>query len=176
MKAAKVVKAAGLTMKNNEKSQENLAQKSAQESSQKSQEKSQENLDHKSQEKSALNWRVLKRLASYIMAYKMQVFVVIASIIVSSIVQAVSAMFLQSLVDAYILPLIGKRNPDFAPLLRMIAIMACVCAIGVFFSWLWSRLVVKIAQSVMRNLRNQMFKHHQDLPLGYLDAHGYGDL
>ncbi|WP_427898296.1 ABC transporter ATP-binding protein [Gardnerella pickettii] len=155
-------------MKNNEKSQE----KSAQESSQ----KSQENLEQKSQEKSALNWRVLKRLASYIMAYKMQVFVVIVSIIVSSIVQAVSAMFLQSLVDAYILPLIGKRNPDFAPLLRMIAIMACVCAIGVFFSWLWSRLVVKIAQSVMRNLRNQMFKHHQDLPLGYLDTHGYGDV
>lgn len=142
----------------------------------KSQEKSQENLAQKSQEKSALNWRVLKRLASYIMAYKMQVFVVIASIIISSIVQAVSAMFLQSLVDVYILPLIGKRNPDFAPLLRMIAIMACVCAIGVFFSWLWSRLVVKIAQSVMRNLRNQMFKHHQDLPLGYLDAHGYGDV
>lgn len=177
MKAPKVAKAAGLTMKNNEKSQEKSALKSSQESSQ---EKSQENLDHKSQEKSqeksALNWLVLKRLASYIMAYKMQVFVVIASIIVSSIVQAVSAMFLQSLVDAYILPLIGKHNPDFAPLLRMIAIMACVCAIGVFFSWLWSRLVVKIAQSVMRNLRNQMFKHHQDLPLGYLDAHGYGDV
>lgn len=172
MKTPKVAKAAGLTMKNKEKSQEKSALKSSQESSQ----KSQGNLDHKSQEKSALNWRVLKRLASYIMAYKMQVFVVIASIIVSSIVQAVSAMFLQSLVDAYILPLIGKHNPDFAPLLRMIAIMACVCAIGVFFSWLWSRLVVKIAQSVMRNLRNQMFKHHQDLPLGYLDSHGYGDV
>lgn len=176
MKASKTVKAAGLTMKNNEKSQENLAQKSAQKYAQESSQKSQENLEQKSQEKSALNWRVLKRLSSYIMAYKMQVFVVIASIIISSIVQAVSAMFLQSLVDAYILPLIGKRNPDFAPLLRMIAIMACVCAIGVFFSWLWSRLVVKIAQSVMRNLRNQMFKHHQDLPLGYLDAHGYGDV
>lgn len=179
-----MMKAAGLTMKNKEnsspksqeKSQENLAQKSAQKSAQESSQKSQENLEQKSQEKSALNWRVLKRLASYIMAYKMQVFVVIVSIIVSSIVQAVSAMFLQSLVDAYILPLIGKRNPDFAPLLRMIAIMACVCAIGVFFSWLWSRLVVKIAQSVMRNLRNQMFKHHQDLPLGYLDTHGYGDV
>lgn len=172
VKAPKVARAAGLTMKNNEKSQEKSALKSSQESSQ----KSQGNLDHKSQEKSALNWRVLKRLASYIMAYKMQVFVVIASIIVSSIVQAVSAMFLQSLVDAYILPLIGKRNPDFAPLLRMIAIMAFVCAIGVFFSWLWSRLVVKIAQSVMRNLRNQMFKHHQELPLKYLDSHGYGDV
>lgn len=172
MKTPKVARAAGLTMINKKKSQEKSALKSSQESSQ----KSQENLDQKSQEKFALNWRVLKRLASYIMAYKMQVFVVIASIIVSSIVQAVSAMFLQSLVDAYILPLIGKHNPDFAPLLRMIAIMACVCAIGVFFSWLWSRLVVKIAQSVMRNLRNQMFKHHQDLPLGYLDSHGYGDV
>lgn len=163
-------------MENKEKSQEKSALKSAQESSQESSQKSQENLDQKSQEKFALNWRVLKRLASYIMAYKMQVFVVIASIIISSIVQAVSAMFLQSLVDAYILPLIGKRNPDFAPLLRMIAIMACVCAIGVFFSWLWNRLVVKISQSVMRNLRNQMFKHHQELPLKYLDSHGYGDV
>lgn len=163
-------------MENKEKSQEKSALNSAQESSQESSQKSQENLDQKSQEKFALNWRVLKRLASYIMAYKMQVFVVIASIIISSIVQAVSAMFLQSLVDAYILPLIGKRNPDFAPLLRMIAIMACVCAIGVFFSWLWSRLVVKIAQSVMRNLRNQMFKHNQELPLKYLDSHGYGDV
>lgn len=163
-------------MINKEKSQEKSALKSSQESSQESSQKSQENLDQKSQEKFALNWRVLKRLASYIMAYKMQVFVVIASIIVSSIVQAVSAMFLQSLVDAYILPLIGKHNPDFAPLLRMIAIMAFVCAIGVFFSWLWSRLVVKIAQSVMRNLRNQMFKHHQELPLKYLDSHGYGDV
>lgn len=175
MKTPKVARAAGLTMINKEKSQEKSALKSSQEKSQKSQ-KSQENLDQRSQEKFALNWRVLKRLASYIMAYKMQVFVVIASIIISSIVQAVSAMFLQSLVDAYILPLIGTRNPDFAPLLRMIAIMAFVCAIGVFFSWLWSRLVVKIAQSVMRNLRNQMFKHHQDLPLGYLDSHGYGDV
>lgn len=180
MKTPKVARVAGLTMINKEKSQEKSALKSSQESSQKSQEnldqKSQENLDHKSQEKFALNWRVLKRLASYIMAYKMQVFIVIVSIIVSSIVQAVSAMFLQSLVDAYILPLIGMRNPDFAPLLRMIAIMACVCAVGVFFSWLWSRLVVKIAQSVMRNLRNQMFKHHQELPLKYLDSHGYGDV
>lgn len=176
MKASKTVKAAGLTMKNKENSSPKSQEKSALKSSQESSQKSQENLDQKSQEKFALNWRVLKRLASYIMAYKMQVFVVIASIIISSIVQAVSAMFLQSLVDVYILPLIGKRNPDFAPLLRMIAIMACVCAIGVFFSWLWSRLVVKIAQSVMRNLRNQMFKHHQDLPLGYLDAHGYGDV
>lgn len=176
MKASKVARAAGLTMINKEKSQEKSALKSSQESSQESSQKSQENLDQKSQEKFAINWRVLKRLASYIMAYKMQVFVVIASIIISSIVQAVSAMFLQSLVDAYILPLIGKHNPDFAPLLRMIAIMACVCAIGVFFSWLWSRLVVKIAQSVMRNLRNQMFKHHQELPLKYLDSHGYGDV
>lgn len=172
VKTAKAARAAGLTMINKEKSQEKSALKSSQESSQ----KSQGNLDQKSQEKFALNWRVLKRLASYIMAYKMQVFVVIASIIISSIVQAVSAMFLQSLVDAYILPLIGKHNPDFAPLLRMIAIMACVCDIGVFFSWLWSRLVVKIAQSVMRNLRNQMFKHHQELPLKYLDSHGYGDV
>ena len=125
---------------------------------------------------SAINWPVLKRLASCVMVYRAKIFVILVAIIVSSIVQAACAMFLQSLVDVYILPLIGKHNPDWTPLLRMIILMASVYAVGVFSCWLWSRLVAQIAESVMRDLRNTMFKHQQKLSLKYLDSQGYGDV
>ena len=124
----------------------------------------------------AINWPALKRLASCVMVYRAKIFVILVAIIVSSIVQAACAMFLQSLVDVYILPLIGKHNPDWMPLLRMIIIMASVYAVGVFSCWLWSRLVAQIAESVMRDLRNTMFKHQQKLSLKYLDSQGYGDV
>lgn len=124
----------------------------------------------------AINWPALKRLASCVMVYRAKIFVILVAIIVSSIVQAACAMFLQSLVDVYILPLIGKHNPDWTPLLRMIILMASVYAVGVFSCWLWSRLVAQIAESVMRDLRNTMFKHQQKLSLKYLDSQGYGDV
>ncbi|MFU0571198.1 ABC transporter ATP-binding protein [Gardnerella vaginalis] len=125
---------------------------------------------------SAINWPALKRLASCVMVYRAKIFVILVAIIVSSIVQAACAMFLQSLVDVYILPLIGKHNPDWTPLLRMIILMASVYAVGVFSCWMWSRLVAQIAESVMRDLRNTMFKHQQKLSLKYLDSQGYGDV
>lgn len=123
-----------------------------------------------------INWPVLKRLASCVLVYRAKIFVIIAAIIVSSIVQAACAMFLQSLVDVYILPLVGKHNPDWMPLVRMIMLMASVYAVGVFSCWLWSRLVANISESVMRDLRDAMFKHQQKLSLRYLDAQGYGDI
>lgn len=126
--------------------------------------------------KYAINWKVLKRLFSCVFVYRAKVFVIVSAIIVSSVVQAACAMFLQSLVDAYILPLVGKQNPDWMPLVRMIILMASVYVIGIFCCWLWSRLVANISESVMRDLRDSMFKKQQKLSLKYLDTQGYGDI
>lgn len=131
---------------------------------------------HSSKNDSAISWKTLSRLASYVLVYRVKICVIIASIIVSAIVQAASAMFLQSLVDSYILPLVGKHNQDWTPLVRMIILMASVYVVGVFCSWLWSRLVANISESVMRDLRDSMFKHQQKLSLRYLDSQGYGDI
>lgn len=131
---------------------------------------------HSSKKDSAISWKTISRLASYVLVYRVKICVIIASIIVSAIVQAASAMFLQSLVDSYILPLVGKHNQDWMPLVRMIILMASVYAVGVFCSWLWSRLVANISESVMCDLRDSMFKHQQKLSLRYLDSQGYGDI
>lgn len=70
---------------------------------------------HSSKNDSAISWETLSRLASYVLVYRVKIYVIIASIIVSAIVQAASAVFLQSLVDSYILPLVGKHNQDWTP-------------------------------------------------------------
>lgn len=124
----------------------------------------------------AINWPVLKRLASYLLVYRAKILVILCAIIVASIVQAACSMFLQSLVDVYILPLVGKHNPDWMPLVRMIILMASVYAVGVLSCWLWGRLVANVAESVMRDLRNAMFQHQQKLSLRYLDSQSYGDV
>lgn len=123
-----------------------------------------------------ITWSVVRRLASYVLAYRAKLIVIILAIVVSAMAQAASALFLQSLVDTYILPLIGQSAPNWKPLMDMIAIMAAIYAVGVLSSWLWSRLIVDIDQAVMRTIRDEMFEHQQRLSLRFFDDNGYGDV
>ncbi|AKV55293.1 ABC transporter [Bifidobacterium actinocoloniiforme DSM 22766] len=116
-----------------------------------------------------------KRIFSYILHYKWQVAVIVVCILVSAASQAASALFLQTLIDHYILPLVGADNPNWAPLIRMLTLMACLYAVGTFCSWLWSWLIVKVEQGTLRDIRDQMFAHQQHLPIRYFDSHEHGD-
>lgn len=116
-----------------------------------------------------------KRLFSYIFEYKWQVAVIVICIIVSAASQAAAALFLQTLIDQYILPLVGVTNPDWKPLIIMLTVMCCLYLVGTFASWLWSWLVVKVEQGTLKNIRDHMFAHQQLLPIRYFDSNGHGD-
>ena len=66
----------------------------------------------------------IKRIFSYIFQYKWRVIAIVVCILVGAAAQAGSALFLQSLIDTYILPMVGESNSDWAPLLRAISLMA----------------------------------------------------
>ncbi|RBP99518.1 ABC transporter ATP-binding protein [Bifidobacterium xylocopae] len=116
-----------------------------------------------------------KRIFSYILHYQWQVAVIVVCILASAAAQAASALFLQTLIDHYILPLVGAPNPDWGPLIRILTLMACLYAVGTFSSWLWSWLIIKVEQGTLKNIRDEMFAHQQHLPIGYFDSHGHGD-
>ncbi|BDR53111.1 ABC transporter ATP-binding protein [Bombiscardovia nodaiensis] len=116
-----------------------------------------------------------KRIFSYIFRYKWQVAVIVVCILISAAAQAASALFLQTLIDQYILPLVGRDNPDWAPLVHILVLMGCLYAVGTFAAWLWSWLIVKVEQGTLRDIRDQMFAHQQHLPIRYFDSHGHGD-
>ena len=121
--------------------------------------------------------KVLGRLGSYIMKYyKFHIITVVICIFLSVICNAQGTMFMQTLIDGYIMPLMGSKNPDFSGLAGAIGRVAGFYALGVFASWLYNRLMVNVTQGTLRNLRNDLFTHMEGLPIKYFDTHAHGDI
>lgn len=120
--------------------------------------------------------KTAKRLCSYIFGqYKLQFVLVIACILISSIANVAGSLFLQILIDDYITPLLQVENPVFTGLLKAVGVMACIYLFGVVTTWLYNRLMVVMAQGVLKEIRDQMFTHMQSLPIRYFDTHPIGD-
>ncbi|EFA23024.1 ABC transporter ATP-binding protein [Bifidobacterium gallicum] len=117
-----------------------------------------------------------KRLFKYIMRYKFRVFIVVVCIIASAAAQAASALFLQTLIDQYILPIVGVKDPNWTPLVQILVLMACLYAVGTLCQWLFSFLLVGIEQGTLKAVRDDMFTHMQTLPISYFDTHEHGDI
>ena len=116
------------------------------------------------------------RLLSYITkTHKIQLILVIIGILISSIVGVIGSLFLQTLIDDYIIPLIAVNNPDFSGLLNAILKMGCIYYAGVISTYTYNRLMVTITQAVQKEIRDEMFAHMQTLPIKYFDTHSYGD-
>ncbi|EEG71156.1 ABC transporter, permease/ATP-binding protein [Bifidobacterium pseudocatenulatum DSM 20438 = JCM 1200 = LMG 10505] len=117
-----------------------------------------------------------KRIFGYIFQYKWRVALVVVCILVGAAAQAGSSLFLQSLIDTYILPMVGATNPDWMPLLRALTLMACLYAAGIFCSWLWQWIIVAVEQGTLKKIRDDMFAHQQTLPIRYFDTNEHGDI
>lgn len=117
-----------------------------------------------------------KRIFGYIFQYKWRVAIVVLCILIGAAAQSGSALFLQSLIDSYILPMVGANNPDWGPLLRALTLMGCLYAAGILCSWLWQWLIVTVEQGVLKKIRDDMFAHQQSLPIRYFDTNEHGDI
>ena len=119
----------------------------------------------------------LKRLLSYVLKnYKKQFIFVFICIIISSIASVAGSLFLQTLIDDYITPLLKDTNPVFTELLKILTVMATIYIIGILASYLYSRLMAVISQGVLRDIRNEMFTKMERLPIRYFDTNTHGDI
>ena len=120
--------------------------------------------------------KTLKRLLSYISKYRIQFIFVLVSILLSAVASVVSTLFLKTLIDDYITPLLLEAVPDFSGLARLILIMAGIYLIGVIATLFYNRVMVVIAQGVLKEIRDEMFEKMQKLPIRYFDTHSHGDI
>lgn len=121
--------------------------------------------------------RVIPRLLSYIILRHKLIFgIVVICILISSCTVVASSLFLEILIDNYIEPLLLENSPVFSGLLHTILFMAVVYIIGVFSTFAYNRLMVKISQETLKQIRDDMFSHMQELPIGYFDTHTHGDI
>lgn len=120
---------------------------------------------------------LLKRLMGYIMKHYGAAFVtVLICILISVICNVQGTMFMQTLIDDYIVPMLKDGSRDFSGLAHAITRVAGFYAIGVAVTLLYSQIMVNITQGTLRSLRDDLFTHMQDLPIKYFDTHAHGDI
>jgi ATP-binding cassette subfamily B protein len=121
--------------------------------------------------------RLFKRLLAYIVKrYFIRCILVVICIFISVLASVQGTMFLQTLIDHYILPLIGSSNPDFSSLAAAISRVAFFYACGALATYAYSRLMVNVTQGTLRALRVDMFSHMEKLPVKFFDTHSHGDV
>ena len=118
----------------------------------------------------------IRRLASYLMEYKVQMLLVVVGIVGSTGASVASTYFLKPIINDYIVPFIGQDHPDLSAFASMLCVMAVVYLIGVGSGYLYKRLMVNISTGAMRKIRTDLFTHMQSLPIKYFDTHTHGEL
>ena len=118
-----------------------------------------------------------KRLLGYVTStYKVQFILVLICILISSVASISVSLSLRFLLDDFIIPLIGKKNPDYSELYMALTVLACIFMAGVLASFLYTRLMVVIGQGVLKRVRDEMFEHMQKLPSRYFDQNTNGSI
>ena len=126
--------------------------------------------------KQQFDTKTLRRLFSYMKDYQGQLIFVVICILLSAIASAASALFLQSLIDDYIAPLLTSRTPVFTQLLKTLIVIGAIYLIGVLATLFYNRVMVTIAQGTLKKIRDEMFEKMQWLPIRTFDTHTHGDI
>ncbi len=124
-----------------------------------------------------MNPATLKRVMGYVFRdYKIHFIIVVICIIIAAVTTLAGMLFMQTLIDDYIIPLTKSETPDFGPLASAILKMIGVYAVGIASSYAYNRIMVNVTQGTLRNLRNDLFTHMESLPIKYFDTHAHGDI
>ena len=120
---------------------------------------------------------LLKRIMGEVFRhYLPHCILVLVCIVVSALANVQASLFLQTLMDDYIVPMTQQQNPDFAPLAAALLRVGVIYVIGILAAWLNARTMVNVTQGTLRNLRIQLFTHMESLPIKYFDQHPHGDI
>ena len=121
--------------------------------------------------------KIFKRLMAYIFqSYKYHLIFVAVCILISVLANVQGTLFMQTLIDEFILPLIKSENPDFTDLLAQITRVALFYGIGVIATYTYNRVMVNVTQGTLKNLRNSLFTKMESLPIKYFDTNAHGDI
>lgn len=121
--------------------------------------------------------KLLARTIGYVLKnYKIHISVVVICIFIGVLANVQGTMFMQTLIDKYILPMLGSSNPDFGPLASALLRVGGFYAIGIVSTYTYNRIMVHVTQGTLNRMRNDLFSHMESLPIRYFDTHPHGDI
>ena len=121
--------------------------------------------------------KLFARLMGYVFKrYGILYILVIIGILLSVLCNTQGTMFMQTLIDDYITPMVQNHSNDYSSLLGAIGRVAGFYALGVIATFAYNKLLIYISQGSIKHLRDDLFTHMQDLPIRYFDTHSHGDI
>lgn len=121
--------------------------------------------------------KLLMRILGYVgKTYKVHLILVVIGIFVSVLANVQGTMFMKTMIDDYIVPLLQADVPDFRPFAMAILRVACLYAIGVACAYAYNKIMIYVTQGTLKNLRDDMFEKMESLPVKYFDTHPHGDI
>ena len=121
--------------------------------------------------------KLLKRVLGIVFRrYGWACVLVLLCIVGTALATVQGSLFLKSLIDDYIEPMLSSGSRDFGPLAAALVRIAGIYGIGVLCSWAQSRIMITVSQGTLRDLRVQVFQHMESLPISYFDTHAHGDI
>ncbi|MCQ2911581.1 MAG: ABC transporter ATP-binding protein, partial [Clostridia bacterium] len=118
----------------------------------------------------------LKRLLKYLKKYRFALIVVVLCIILSALSQIVTSYMIKPVVDDYVVPFIGREDVDFSGLLKMIELYLLIVVAGGLCAYAYNIIMVKVSTGLLLDLRNDLFKRLEKLPIKYYDTHTHGEI
>lgn len=117
--------------------------------------------------------RLLKKVFK---RYGIHCFIVFLCIVGQAVCTVQGTLFMQTLIDDYIIPLMGVTNPDFSGLFAALMKMASIFALGIILAYTYQKIMVHVTQGFLKDLRIEMFTHMESLPIRYFDTNTHGDI
>ena len=122
-------------------------------------------------------WKSLGRVMTYMLAtYKWQFVIVVVCILASAVCTLQMTLFMQTLIDDYILPLVADSSGGFGELATALLKLFAVGVVGALCSFAYNLIMVVISQGTLNRIRVDIFSHMEKLPISYFDTHEHGDI
>ena len=119
--------------------------------------------------------KTLLRLLKYMKSNIPLLIVVFFCVLISSITTVAGSYMLKPIINNYIIPLIGNKNPDLSQFINLLIMMAIIYGVGTICSYLNSRIMLKISTKTLFEIRLQLFNHMEYLNIKYFDTHPHGE-
>ena len=121
--------------------------------------------------------KALGRLLRYVLKeYKMACITVVVSILISALAILSISMFMQTLIDSYITPMMKQSSPDYGPLAHRMLGLGLILVLGIICAYAYNRIMVNVTQGTMKRLRVELFERMESLPISFFDTHAHGDI
>ena len=120
---------------------------------------------------------ILRRILDYVMQYyKINAIVAVVCIVISVLANVQGTLFMQTLIDSYIMPMLTANSTDYSGLLFAILRTAAFYCCGILAALVQARVMAYLTQGTMKHLRDDLVTHMQTLPIKFFDTHAHGDI